>query len=1260
MKRITALAGCILAVFSLCIACKNTTVTVREKKTQYSIDFDLQEGEAPEDFKESVLVEHGKKLAEPAQKITRAGYEFQRWSLEEDGEAAYDFSQPVIEGFTLYAVWKPEGETYTVKFNPTEGKCITPIPPATPNADGKIKKPDTEPQRAGYTFKYWSKELGGTEYRFDVEKVTSSFTLYAVWNEAYTVKFNLNGVAGTAPADQTVEKGGKIQEPPAPAADGFSFKHWAIDTESGTPAYQFGTATVTESCTLYAIWEQTGTGSPELQYTISFNLNGGTGEAPDQTRKAGEKLTKPADPTRDGYTFMHWAKSKKNGTLAYNFDTETVNGSFTLFAIWKQNEQTYTIYFDLNGGTGNAPDKTCKAGEKLTKPADPTRDGYTFTHWAKSKKSGTPAYDFNTETVSGPFTLYAIWKKNSNNGGGGGSTGTGNLRIRFNLNGGTTSSGENSIPDQYINTGDTVTKPEDPVRTGFVFDYWQKGSNKKPFDFTKPQKVKNGFTLKAVWKEAPEYTVRFDLNGGSGSAPAAQKVKPGTFATKPAEIPAPPAGAMFQYWALDKDNPAEYVFATTKVEKDITLYAIWTYPAGTKHTVRFDLNGGTGTQPPDQQVEHGHYATKPSPDPTKRDAEFKGWTADRNNPVPYQFETTKVRGPLTFYAIWRSNSTTIMDIQGMHHNSPMKGQQVQEVTGIVTAITYNSKQPDGFYMQDPLGDGNDATSDGIYVKLAASADTSALAIGAEVSVSGTVEEHGPEADTIQNGRDKGKSEKLTVTQISNASFTITGTGKKLPNPVKLSEERLMLPIGTQALGKIEPDKEAIDYWESLEGMRVVVTKPKIVAPNVSNTYLTAPSDIDSKNWSYRNGLMYNDYIATPLVVIYPPACFPSTADSGMGSHPAVGDTYNADIIGVVGYRSLNFGSCYQVYPTEKLPSYSKAATPLIPEEPDFEFNKDNLNVVSYNLKNFSWAHAEDKKRAEQFADHFINKLKTPDVIALIEVQDDDSDAKGSTLVSSEKTINLLLEAIKKKSSILYKDVCIYPSNRADGGQGGSNIRCAYLYRTDRLDLVPDRDGTPTPSADSHEIEAVLDAGGSRLEFNPARIGTGNNGTGIFNGVRKSLVAQFKLKTGAMQGKDFFMICNHFSSKLGDDMAWGKIQPARRKTEERRTKQAGIVREFISNLRAKRSDAVVVSVGDYNDYWFSDTLKIMKGNDLKNAVEEMPLGERYTFTYDGKSQTLDHILVPKNVEIPVKNILNLNSEFADGISDHDPVYVQLHW
>ena len=380
----------------------------------------------------------------------------------------------------------------------------------------------------------------------------------------------------------------------------------------------------------------------------------------------------------------------------------------------------------------------------------------------------------------------------------------------------------------------------------------------------------------------------------------------------------------------------------------------------------------------------------------------------------------------------------------------------------------------------------------------------------------------------------------------------------------------------------------------------------------------------------------------------------------MGTHPAVGDTYNADIIGVVGYRSLNFGSCYQVYPTEKLPSYSKAATPLIPEEPDFEFNKDNLNVVSYNLKNFSWAHAEDKKRAEQFADHFINKLKTPDVIALIEVQDDDSAAKNSTLVSSEKTINLLLEAIKKKSSILYKDVCIYPSNRADGGQGGSNIRCAYLYRTDRLDLVADKDGIPTPSADSHEIEAVLDAGGSRLEYNPARIGTGNNGTGIFNGVRKSLVAQFKLKTGAMQGKDFFMICNHFSSKLGDDMAWGKIQPARRKTEERRTKQAGIVREFISNLRAKRSDAVVVSVGDYNDYWFSKTLEIMKGTDLKNAVEEMPLGERYTFTYDGKSQTLDHILVPKNVDIPVKNILNLNSEFADGISDHDPVYVQLHW
>ena len=103
-----------------------------------------------------------------------------------------------------------------------------------------------------------------------------------------------------------------------------------------------------------------------------------------------------------------------------------------------------------------------------------------------------------------------------------------------------------------------------------------------------------------------------------------------------------------------------------------------------------------------------------------------------------------------------------------------------------------------------------------------------------------------------------------------------------------------------------------------------------------------------------------------------------------------------------------------------------------------------------------------------------------------------------------------------------------------------------------------------------------------------------------------------------------------------------------------------MRKFIDTILAARSDAMIVSVGDYNDFWFSKTMEIMKGTDMKNAVEELPENQRYTFVYDRHSQTLDNIIVPKHAIISGADVLNVNSEFGGKLSDHDPVFVQLSW
>ena len=146
------------------------------------------------------------------------------------------------------------------------------------------------------------------------------------------------------------------------------------------------------------------------------------------------------------------------------------------------------------------------------------------------------------------------------------------------------------------------------------------------------------------------------------------------------------------------------------------------------------------------------------------------------------------------------------------------------------------------------------------------------------------------------------------------------------------------------------------------------------------------------------------------------------------------------------------------------------------------------------------------------------------------------------------------------------------------------------------------------------------------------------------------------------GKDFFVINNHLTSKRGDGSIWGAQQPVVRASEVNRHKQADAITAFIKSVKEKRSDARIISVGDYNDFWFSETIGKVKAAGMKNAIEEFSANERYTYVYDGHSQTLDNILVTDNIAINYADVLHLNAEFSPKVrlSDHDPVFVQLSW
>ena len=151
-------------------------------------------------------------------------------------------------------------------------------------------------------------------------------------------------------------------------------------------------------------WTITFTAQWSVVYTVTFESNGGSPVEP-QTIADGSKVTQPADPTRDGYTFDGWY-SDASLTTAWIFDSDTVSKDMTLYAKWKVNE--YTVTFASNDGSA-VNTQTITYGGKVSEPTAPTREGYTFAGWY-SDEALTQLWDFDT-VITGNITLYAKWTK---------------------------------------------------------------------------------------------------------------------------------------------------------------------------------------------------------------------------------------------------------------------------------------------------------------------------------------------------------------------------------------------------------------------------------------------------------------------------------------------------------------------------------------------------------------------------------------------------------------------------------------------------------------------------------------------------------------------------------------------------------------------------------------------------------------------------------------------------------------------------------
>jgi len=305
-----------------------------------------------------------------------------------------------------------------------------------------------------------------------------------------------------------------------------------------------------------------------------------------------------------------------------------------------------------------------------------------------------------------------------------------------------------------------------------------------------------------------------------------------------------------------------------------------------------------------------------------------------------------------------------------------------------------------------------------------------------------------------------------------------------------------------------------------------------------------------------------------------------------------------------------------------------------------------MSTATFNVENL--APSDPQTKYAGLAKEIVTNLKAPDLVALEEVQDDDG-VTDDGVVDCDQTMAKLTSAISAAGGPAYSYRQISPVNDADGGEPGGNIRQVFMFRTDRGLSFTDRSGATATTADS-----VVNTGGvPSLKYSPGRIAPTDS---AWSASRKPLAGEFTWK-----GQPVFVIANHFDAKLGDDPLYGHLQPPATPSLTQRESQATLVKNFVDQILAVDAQAKVIVLGDLNDYDFSPTADILTaGGSLVDLPRTLPLAERYTYVYEGNSEVLDHILLSPALAATAYayDVVHVNSEFANQLSDHDPQEVRI--
>jgi predicted extracellular nuclease len=483
-------------------------------------------------------------------------------------------------------------------------------------------------------------------------------------------------------------------------------------------------------------------------------------------------------------------------------------------------------------------------------------------------------------------------------------------------------------------------------------------------------------------------------------------------------------------------------------------------------------------------------------------------------------------------------------------------------------------------------------------------------------------------------------------------------------------------------GTYDPDEDGIDFYESLEGMRISIADAVAVGPTNDFGEIAVISQVGAgaAKFTSRGGLIVRDLSG---IGNYQSGDFNPEKlllDDLLADTPDVnvGDEFETDPVGVL---DQSFGA-FKLLVTDVLVGSDnglqrEAATPAGPME---------LAVATFNVENLSARDCvNEPAKVAGLASQIVNSLRMPDLIAIEEMQDNSGDVDDTPdgddgVAVADQSWQCLIDAIVAAGGPVYDYRQIDPLNNADGGVPGGNIRVGFLFQSERgLEFVDRPGGDATTDTD---VLATRNGRGARLTISPGRVidTPAGMGTAWFE-TRKSLAGEFRFR-----GETLFVVANHFSSKGDDNPLYSTFQPPTRFTEFQsggaaedgwRHAQAQTINDFVDEIRAVNAGAHVIVLGDINDFDFSETVRVLTGTKtavvggpdadgsgptapggsaiLRTLFDALDADERYSYVFEGNSQVLDQILVSTSLFDlgATYDVVHVNAEFADQVSDHDP-------